>query len=210
VWCSIWVTFPRADQRSVWDGPYSAACLVIMGDWPFEKVQETHPACGAGASLIQFPAQREPFLVTEAISSAHFSAQPETFFVYGSYHYIQQKLLTSSRKGDWCSPQIVLKLSWKVDECKPLVRGAARVDHGRAVQVDPIKPALKAPGTKHLKLKCDILLSTSAFKINSRRYTMVACNVRRTHNAIARLRADLESTDRVLAAAGWDIVPGNK
>ena len=73
------------------DGPYPAACLVIMGDWPFEKVQETHPACGA--------------------------------------------------LHEW---------------------------------------------------------------------TMVACNVRRTHNAIARLRADLESTDHILAAAGWDIVPGNK
>ena len=41
---------------------------------------------------------------------------------------------------------------------------------GRAVQVDPIKPTLKAPGTKRLKLWCDILLSTS-FKINLRRYT---------------------------------------
>jgi len=31
---------------------------------------------------------------------------------------------------------------------------------GRAAQVDPIKPILKPPVTKHLKLKCDILLST--------------------------------------------------
>ena len=30
---------------------------------------------------------------------------------------------------------------------------------GRAVQVDPIKPTLKAPGTKRLKLKCDEPLS---------------------------------------------------
>jgi hypothetical protein len=37
---------------------------------------------------------------------------------------------------------------------------AARFHHpnGRAVQVDPIKPKLKAPGTKRLKLKCDNLL----------------------------------------------------
>jgi len=33
-----------------------------------------------------------------------------------------------------------------------------------------MKPTLKPPGTKHLKLKCDILLSTSAFKFNLRRY----------------------------------------
>jgi hypothetical protein len=41
---------------------------------------------------------------------------------------------------------------------------------GEAVQVDPIKPELKPPGTKRLKLNCDVLLSTSAFKFNFRRY----------------------------------------
>ena len=41
---------------------------------------------------------------------------------------------------------------------------------GRAVQVDPIKPKLKPPGTKRLKVQCDILLSTSAFHFNLRRY----------------------------------------
>ena len=34
-----------------------------------------------------------------------------------------------------------------------------------------MKPKLKPPGTKRLKLKCDILLSTSAFKFNLRRYS---------------------------------------
>ena len=43
--------------------------------------------------------------------------------------------------------------------------------HGRVVRVDPMKPKLKTPGTEPLKLKCDILLSTSAFKFNLRRYT---------------------------------------
>jgi hypothetical protein len=43
---------------------------------------------------------------------------------------------------------------------------------GTTVQVDPMKPELKPPGTKRLKLKCDILLSTSAFKFNLRRYTL--------------------------------------
>jgi hypothetical protein len=37
----------------------------------------------------------------------------------------------------------------------------ARSQHGRAVQVDPMKPKLKLPGTKRLKLKCD----GTAFKI---------------------------------------------
>jgi hypothetical protein len=44
---------------------------------------------------------------------------------------------------------------------------------GKAVQVDPMKPMLKAPGTKNLKLQCDILLSNFAFKSNLRRYTWV-------------------------------------
>jgi len=38
------------------------------------------------------------------------------------------------------------------------------------VQVDPIKPTLKAPGTKRLKLKYDELLSNFAFDFNLRRY----------------------------------------
>ena len=38
------------------------------------------------------------------------------------------------------------------------------------MQVDPIKSTLRPSGMKRLKLKCHILLSTSAFKFNSRRY----------------------------------------
>ena len=44
---------------------------------------------------------------------------------------------------------------------------------GMAVQVDPIKPTLKAPGTKRLKLKCADLLSSLAFKFNLRHFTLV-------------------------------------
>ena len=41
------------------------------------------------------------------------------------------------------------------------------------MQIGGFTPKLKPPGTKRLKLKCDVLLSTSAFKFNLRRYTMV-------------------------------------
>jgi len=34
-----------------------------------------------------------------------------------------------------------------------------------------MKPKFNLPGTKRLKLQCDILLSSSAFKFNLRRYT---------------------------------------
>jgi len=55
----------------------------------------------------------------------------------------------------------------------PLHRGAQRrhPPHGKAVHVDPSKPALKASGTKPSRLKCDKLLSNYAFKFNSRRYS---------------------------------------
>ena len=43
-------------------------------------------------------------------------------------------------------------------------------DHGNAVQVDPIKPMLKAHGTKRLKLKCEEPQSNFAFKVNLRHY----------------------------------------
>jgi len=38
-------------------------------------------------------------------------------------------------------------------------------------QVEPFKPKLKPPETKRLKLNCDALLTTSAFKFNLRCYT---------------------------------------
>ena len=38
------------------------------------------------------------------------------------------------------------------------------------MQVDPIKPMLKPPGTKRLKLEYDGLLSTFTFNFNLRRY----------------------------------------
>ena len=72
-----------------------------------------------------------------------------------------------------------------MDECKPLKLGfTPRADApkcaasdaefdplppGRAVQVDPIKPTLKVPGTERLKLKYHETLSTFAFKFSLRR-----------------------------------------
>ena len=42
------------------------------------------------------------------------------------------------------------------------------------MQVDPIKPTLKTPGTKRLKLEYGGLLSSVAFRFNVRRYKLVA------------------------------------
>jgi hypothetical protein len=45
------------------------------------------------------------------------------------------------------------------------------IDLGRAVQVDPVKPVLEAPGTILLKLSCDGPLSNVAFRFNLRRHS---------------------------------------
>ena len=50
---------------------------------------------------------------------------------------------------------------------------------GRAAQADPVKPALKPPGTERLKLKCDDPLSSFGFKFNLRR--CAEFSVLRTH-----------------------------
>jgi hypothetical protein len=50
----------------------------------------------------------------------------------------------------------------------------ARLVHstlGQAVQVEPKKPVLKAPGSKRLRLTYVKLLSIFAFKFNLRRYS---------------------------------------
>ena len=39
------------------------------------------------------------------------------------------------------------------------------------MQVEPVKPKLKPPGAKRLKLKCDVLRLCSAFGFSLRRYT---------------------------------------
>ena len=53
---------------------------------------------------------------------------------------------------------------------------AARAGRGRAVQLDPMKVTVKAPGSKRLKLKCEELLSNVAFNFNLLRYTAVIAN----------------------------------
>jgi len=60
---------------------------------------------------------------------------------------------------------------------------------GKVVQVDPIKPTLKLPGPKRLKLEHDVLLSSFAFKLNLRRYTAEWLMFRRfVHTGIASFK----------------------
>jgi len=63
----------------------------------------------------------------------------------------------------------------------PQVGGGVPAAPGEAVQVDPIKPVLKAPGTKRLILQSDEPLSNFAFKFNLRRYTPDVLGVTRKY-----------------------------
>ena len=56
------------------------------------------------------------------------------------------------------------------------------------MQVDPFKPTLKAPGSKRLKLKYVKLLSSFAFKFDSRRYIQNLRN--KIHTASRAVRVE--------------------
>ena len=59
-----------------------------------------------------------------------------------------------------------MKLAYAMYADRPCAR-----ELGRAVQVDPMIPELKAPGAKLLTLKYDELLSSFGFNVNLRRYS---------------------------------------
>jgi len=69
------------------------------------------------------------------------------------------------------------------------------------VQLDPIKPTLKAHGTKRLKLKLDILLSNFAFKFNLRRHTMEVAMEEATEQATAEATMAAAAAAAATAAA---------
>jgi len=81
------------------------------------------------------------------------------------------------------------------------------------VPVDPIKLKLKRPGTKRLKLKCDILLSTFAFKINLRRYNLGSVSTAFSDVVIdsivvQRARGESQALSGSLQSLCWGSVAG--
>jgi len=86
---------------------------------------------------------------------------------------------------------------------QPLIRGeCAAAPRGRALQVDPIKPTLKAPGTKRFRLSCNKLLSNVVFKFNLRRYSVdaVLTHVQVLRDAVTELLASPAPFAAALAA----------
>jgi len=74
------------------------------------------------------------------------------------------------------------------------------------VQLDPIKPKLKLPGTERLKLICDELLSKFAFNFNLGRYSVTplgAATMRsRWMAALELMRCGAEPRVRVCETEG--------
>ena len=68
-------------------------------------------------------------------------------------------------------PTAAMATSTNLRTCPLSTGSTTRLHRGRAVQVDPMKPTLKAPGSKRFEIKYDQLLSNFAFKFNLRRYT---------------------------------------
>jgi hypothetical protein len=77
-------------------------------------------------------------------------------------------------------------------ECAVARRRGRGVAQGMAVQLDPIKPKLKALGTKHSKLQYDELLSNVAFNFNVRRY-IKACTISMDVHEVGRCRLTLSN-----------------
>jgi len=79
-----------------------------------------------------------------------------------------------SDKADARRSSQIAGVSWLHSKRKWEARATVKGNRqylGGAVQVDPMKPILKAPGTKHLKPSYDEPPSKFAFKFNLRRYT---------------------------------------
>jgi hypothetical protein len=76
------------------------------------------------------------------------------------------------------------------------------------VQLDPVKPTLKAPGTKRLKVKDDEPLPSSAFKVNLRRYSSEeeAEAEKNSQSVDYLLKRDAEN--RVIQACWCSLTPG--
>jgi hypothetical protein len=62
-----------------------------------------------------------------------------------------------------------------------------------AVQVDPMRPELKAPETNLLTFKCDVPLSSFAFNVNLRRYILTAAAKADDHHKVGRCRLTLSN-----------------
>ena len=77
--------------------------------------------------------------------------------------------------GDGAADPLVMAVLASVPEpavTKGVPTSSALADRlGRAVRVDPIKPTMKALGTKRLQLISDDTLSNFAFKFDLRRYS---------------------------------------
>ena len=75
------------------------------------------------------------------------------------------------------------------------------------MQVDPLESNLKPPGTKRLKVRCDLLLSISGFKFNLRRYTEVAAlnaKLAEQHESVAARGRGLHSSTFQLNLTVYD------
>jgi hypothetical protein len=66
-----------------------------------------------------------------------------------------------------------------------------------------MKPNSKPPGTTLLKLKFDILLSISAFKLNLRRYNEVIADAIKG----VTKRSDVQVVDKTLAGTAQHVLP---
>jgi len=84
---------------------------------------------------------------------------------------------------------------------------ASTIRRGKAVQVEPMKPVLNAPGTKRSKLKCEELLSGLAFKFNLRHCVGRVDHAGRRGHQPAPHHGAARQHRRGVAGRAWQIMP---
>jgi hypothetical protein len=123
--------------------------------------------------------------VVVLIDPADWCVKPVTDLGFSEFAKVGPARYCSPRRTMSCYSRSegskCVSVTWRATSARPYAwsrMSSSAVSHisgsrGRAVQVAPIKPPLKAPRTQLLELQYDELLSSLAFKFNLRRYTAV-------------------------------------
>ena len=117
----------------------------------------------ASSELMPLPPSRR------RLSEVSFQLSEATFLLPPSHRRRRRRLAEVTCQTPPC------KMTLPVDAAGKTMSGVESF-LGRAVQVDPIKPTLKAPGTERLNLEYDGPLPNFAFNFDLRRYTSPWCS----------------------------------
>jgi hypothetical protein len=139
------------------------------------------PAAAAPARAARFPAAAVP---ARAAFSPTAAAAAAPFEHYAGDVYVQSIPRANGGNGNHTRDQMFSRF--------------AAPPPGRALSLEPMKPALKSPGSVQLKLRYDEMLSDDAFNLSLRRCTQAA---RGGRSPTATRKATSPETSRLSSCA---------